>query len=102
MTLGACSKNVAGARDALVLEGKVLHIHDESDVDGPIVIMIEASPGNTADLFFGSMFTRPPPDSSRRATFAAIRHTRVGDRVRARGSAMDGGHLARKPGKPGP
>ncbi len=53
--------------------------------------MIESPPGQTVDLHFGSIFTQPSPNAARRATFATIQRTRVGDRVRAHGSRIDAG-----------
>ena len=94
-SLPSCStrQSQATAAGQIELTGKVLHIQDDSEVDGPIVLMIESEPGKTTDLYFGSVFTRPSPDARRRAIFERVRRVRVGDRVLAQGSPMDGGQI---------
>jgi hypothetical protein len=93
VTLGACSNPPAESADpaSSTVTGTVRYIGDASQLDGPIVIMIESPPGDTVDLHFGSMFTKPAPNAARQATFATIQRTRVGDRVRAYGSRIDAG-----------
>ena len=84
--LGCANRAAApSASGTVTVTGKVLHVHDESEVDGPIVLMIESPPGETIDLHFGSVFTRPAPNAARRSTFEVVRRAKVGDIVRARG-----------------
>ena len=91
----ACADHAAAptASGTVTVTGKVLHIADDSEVDGPIVLMIESPPGESVDLHFGSVFTSPSPDAARRATFAVVRRTKVGDIVRARGTRTRKGEI---------
>jgi hypothetical protein len=93
--VGACSQRPAdeATRDDVALTGRVLHVDDASEVDGPIVLTIESPPDHSVELYWGSMFTSPSPDASRRATFALVRRARVGDRVRVHGTWTDAGQL---------
>src|SRR5262245_11750383 len=89
LVLASCVTHARGAEPDVTVAGTVLHVHDDSAVDGPIVLMIESAPGKTVDLHMGSVFISPSPDARRRETFALVRRTQVGDRVRAHGRWMD-------------
>lgn len=74
--------------------GAVHQIDDETQVDGPVRLVVIDPNGRPQKLFFGSLFTRPGPSEQRKATYRAIASSRTGDCVQARGITMPDGQLA--------
>jgi hypothetical protein len=78
----------------VTLVGAVHQIDDETEVDGPVRLVIIGPDGHPRKLFFGSLFSRPEPSEQRKATYRAIASARPGDCVRARGTTMPDGQVA--------
>ena len=93
--LVSCTGHPAAPSDAdtTTFSGKVVRVDDTSELDGPVVITIESATGETIELYFPSMWTKPSPDAERKATFRVVRSTKVGDAVRARGVRTDAGQV---------
>ena len=93
-SLPSCStrQSQATAAGQIELTGKVLHIQDDSEVDGPIVLMIESEPGKTPTSTLAP-FSRGRRPMRAGVRFERVRRVRVGDRVLARGPPMDGGQI---------
>ncbi|RKZ13562.1 hypothetical protein DRQ53_08520 [bacterium] len=77
--------------DLVTLTGTVTRVVDDTPVDGGVVIDLQLDNGQRAQLFFGSLFTYPPPPHWRHELYQVIASLEVGDRVRAMGTAVDGG-----------
>jgi hypothetical protein len=76
--------------------GTVIQITDEVPVDGGVEIELLLDGGETTKLFFGSLFTEPPPAQWRLDLYAVILGLERGDRVRARGAEVTGGIVLRE------
>jgi hypothetical protein len=77
--------------DLVTLIGIVTQIDDDVPVDGGTVVELQLDNGETARLFFGSLFTDPPPPQWRFDLYGVIAGLELGDRVRAIGTRVLGG-----------
>jgi hypothetical protein len=77
--------------DLVTLIGAVIGIDDDVPVDGGVVVELQLDSGETIKLFFGSLFTSPPPPQWRFELYAVIAGLELGDRVRATGTSAPGG-----------
>lgn len=89
----ARSEGAPAGRGRVTLVGAVHQIDDETEVDGPVRLVIIDPDGHPRKLFFGSLFTRPEPSEQRKAAYRAIASARAGDCVQARGTTMPDGQL---------
>lgn len=90
----ARSEDATAGHGRVTLIGAVHQIDDETEVDGPVRLVIIDPNGHPRKLFFGSLFTRPEPSELRKATYRTIASSRTGDCVQARGTTMPDGQLA--------
>ena len=88
------TRPAAESTTRLSVVGAVHQFDDETEVDGPVRLVIIDPDGRPRKLFFGSLFTRPGPSEQRKATYRAIASSRTGDCVQASGIAMPDGQLA--------
>jgi hypothetical protein len=77
--------------ELVTLTGVVTQIDDAVPVDGGVVIDLTLDNGETTKLFFGSLFTYPPPPQWKRDLYNVIASLEIGDRVRATGARVAGG-----------
>jgi hypothetical protein len=77
--------------ELVTLIGVVTQIDDDVPVDGGAVIELQLDSGETTKLFFGSLFTEPPPPQWRLDLYGVIVSLELGDRVRATGTRVLGG-----------
>jgi hypothetical protein len=77
--------------ELVTLTGVVTRIDDAVPVDGGVVIYLTLDNGETTKLFFGSLFTYPPPPQWKIDLYGVITSLEIGDRVRATGARVAGG-----------
>jgi hypothetical protein len=82
--------------DETSVTGTILRMVDATPVDGPVSIVLVDGKGDPVKLYFGSLFTVPPPSPGRRATYDAISHDRIGDCVWVSGPRMSDGRISVK------
>jgi hypothetical protein len=75
----------------ILLNGTVTRIDDQVPSDGGVVIELKLDSGETAQVFFGSLFTYPPPPAWRTELYHVITSLVVGDQVMAKGMLVQGG-----------
>ncbi len=75
----------------VTVTGVVTHIDDQVPVDGGVIISLELEGGGTEVLWFGSLFTDPPPGEEKLELYQKILKADVGSRVRATGIRGDQG-----------
>ena len=73
--------------------GKIRQVVVETQMDGPVQVVIVDPRGDLKKIYFGSLYTRPGPSEQRLATYRAIASSKIGDCVRAGGSVMSDGKL---------
>ena len=88
--LGVESEFLLGS-ELVTMTGVVTRIDDAIPVDGGVVIEVLLDGGETARLFFDSLFTEPPPPQWKLDLYGVIAGLEIGDRVRATGATVDGG-----------
>ncbi|MCL1594332.1 MAG: hypothetical protein M3132_08285, partial [Actinomycetia bacterium] len=77
--------------ELVTLTGVMTRIDDQVPVDGGVVIDLHLDSGEMTKLFFGSLFTEPPPAPWRIELYEVIASLELGDRVEATGAAVPGG-----------
>jgi hypothetical protein len=91
--LGCSATDSTGPKDdgLVTVFGVVTHIEDKVPVDGGVTITVDLDRGGSETLFFGSLFTYPPPDEEMLELYEKILEAKVGSRVKAVGIAVLGG-----------
>jgi hypothetical protein len=74
--------------DLVTVTGVVTAIDDDVPVDGGVVIDLQLEDGETVQLFFGSLYTVPPPRQWQIDLYQVIAGLEIGDRVSATGTRV--------------
>ena len=84
---------VTGKEDTSLktITGRVKRIDDDTARDGGVTIQVEVEYARRVMLYFGSLYTRPPPTQERMDTYRLIKTLRAGDKIEVKGyEAGDG------------
>ena len=98
--LAACSsddrRETTGPPDSqwVTVTGHVTRKDDQVPVDGGVEIDLRLDDGANERLYFGSLFTYPPPSRERQELYGVLVQVSVGNRVRARGTRSESGSIA--------
>jgi hypothetical protein len=91
MMLVGCSSSPTPTEPLVTVTGIVTQIDDRVPVDGGVTITLKLDDGGTELLFFGSLFTSPPPDEEMLALYQRILEAEVGSHVKASGLRVEAG-----------
>ncbi len=80
-----------GIKSEVLVTGYVIEIENMMPVDGGITIKVELESKDTERLWFGSLFTVPPPSEDKLKLYDVVRRVELGDRVRATGERTEAG-----------
>ena len=95
--VAACSDDggpgtaVAPDPGLVTVTGEVTEKDDQVPVDGGVTIKLKLDDGSIETLYFGSLFTSPPPSQEQIDLYAVLMTVNVGDRVKAEGVRVEGG-----------
>ena len=85
MLVGCSSSTTPHAEPLVTVTGIVTQIDDQVPIDGGVTITLDLDEGGTELLFFGSLFTSPPPDEQTLELYQKILKAEVGSQVKATG-----------------